>query len=142
MPGVLHFYPRPPYGGRQTGNVTGIHTHWISIHVPRMGDDIISHILNIPMTLISIHVPRMGDDIISHILNIPMTLISIHVPRMGDDPIHHHQIENEIHISIHVPRMGDDNFPDFARFAYANFYPRPPYGGQLQMQRIMPEIRR
>ena len=35
MKGVLYyvyFYPRSPCGERRTGNVTGIHTHWISIH--------------------------------------------------------------------------------------------------------------
>ena len=26
------FYPRSPCGERQTGNASGIHTHWISIH--------------------------------------------------------------------------------------------------------------
>ena len=34
-----NFYPRPPGGGRQTGNVTGIHTHWISIHALRVEGD-------------------------------------------------------------------------------------------------------
>ena len=26
------FYPRSPCGERQTGNASGIHTHWVSIH--------------------------------------------------------------------------------------------------------------
>ena len=39
FPPETHFYPRPPRGGRQGGNIMAEHIHWISIHVPRVGDD-------------------------------------------------------------------------------------------------------
>ena len=57
---------------------------WISIHVPREGDD------RPPNSK-----PRSGT-------------ISIHVPREGDDIRTFFQIVNRFFISIHVPREGDD----------------------------------
>ena len=56
---------------------------------------------------ISIHVPRMGDDeeVSSQIDDLA---ISIHVPRMGDDHWGSSFAQNGMSISIHVPRMGDD----------------------------------
>ena len=37
--GVLHFYPRPPRGGRQEHATALSYPMEISIHVPREGDD-------------------------------------------------------------------------------------------------------
>ena len=55
---------------------------------------------------ISIHVPRMGDDV--HLRSVNKRHdISIHVPRAGDDPSPY-KINSESVISIHVPRAGDD----------------------------------
>ena len=56
-----NFYPRPPGGGRQTGNVTGIHTHWISIHALRVeGDE--DYAGNFGQAMISIHALRVEGD--------------------------------------------------------------------------------
>ena len=56
-----NFNPRSPHGERP-----GRHEHlqiqkMISIHAPRMGSDILSH-LKFANDLISIHAPRMGSD--------------------------------------------------------------------------------
>ena len=57
-----YFYPRPPYGGRLNVVRAQVKCLPISIHVPRMGDDMTARcLLSVPIT-ISIHVPRMGDD--------------------------------------------------------------------------------
>ena len=56
-----YFNPRPPCGGRQTGNRRFPCTRKISIHAPRVGGD-----LPLPAPLvrlhISIHAPRVGGD--------------------------------------------------------------------------------
>ena len=56
----------------------------ISIHVPRVEDDIISTEL-FDAVQISIHVPRVEDDSIYRATAIRLTSISIHVPRVEDD---------------------------------------------------------
>ena len=58
---AVDFYPRPPRGGRQMPVVMHRRNRGISIHVPRVGDDTR---WNAPCKTccISIHVPRVGDD--------------------------------------------------------------------------------
>ena len=83
---------------------------------------------------ISIHVPRVGDDV-----GIPVSCVEHHdfYPRppcggrqYGEPPGRERRC-----ISIHVPRVGDDiTSPDIAS-RHANFYPRPPCGGRLSMDR-------
>ena len=79
---------------------------WISIHVPREGDDRPPNSKPRSGT-ISIHVPREGDDRPPNSKPRSGT-ISIHVPREGDDIRTFFQIVNRFFISIHVPREGDD----------------------------------
>ena len=78
-----NFYPRPPYGGRPSCFGIVPISLTISIHVPRMGDDVGQLSTSSPMS-ISIHVPRMGDDA-RRGRGLALQPISIHVPRMGDD---------------------------------------------------------
>ena len=61
LPPKSYFYPRPPYGGRPHIDTLLLCNKHISIHVPRMGDDI-NNSRYIIKIIISIHVPRMGDD--------------------------------------------------------------------------------
>ena len=79
---------------------------------------------------ISIHVPRVGDDpkdIYGMCVGIA---ISIHVPRVGDDPVHRWASGLAYRISIHVPRVGDDGHRGTAAYQRLYFYPRPPRGGR------------
>ena len=56
---------------------------WISIHIPRTGDDQIqAH--NSSADQISIHIPRTGDDPLIGCADLGIG-ISIHIPRTGDD---------------------------------------------------------
>ena len=78
---------------------------WISIHIPRTGDD--NDLKAVDSAIrISIHIPRTGDDQIqAH--NSSADQISIHIPRTGDDPLIG-CADLGIGISIHIPRTGDD----------------------------------
>ena len=106
----------------------------ISIHVPRMGDDLSSISCSVGISSISIHVPRMGDDIGSGCFTL-FIIISIHVPRMGDDVNHPVLFGGFYYISIHVPRMGDDDERRIQRSRGDKyFYPRPPYGGRHRLR--------
>ena len=76
------------------------------------------------MYYISIHVPREGDDW-GPVLTIVFAGISIHVPREGDDD-RHSDFSKSFTISIHVPREGDDRLPPTRRHCLIHFNPRPP----------------
>ena len=45
-PNTNHFYPRPPRGGRPSVKPGEIHRGFISIHVPREGDDTATNLKN------------------------------------------------------------------------------------------------
>ncbi len=99
-----NFYPRPPHGERRTAcRYSGLASLQFLSTPPAWGATSGTEQLDQNYT-ISIHAPRMGSDAVEN----------------GPGPIRP--------ISIHAPRMGSDHFPGFARFAYANFYPRPPHG--------------
>ena len=56
---------------------------------------------------ISIHIPRVGDDVGNGQVYTYYSKISIHIPRVGDD----RDLRGRgalRHISIHIPRVGDD----------------------------------
>ena len=56
---------------------------------------------------VSIHIPRVGDDVLySHMSSATMQ-VSIHIPRVGDDE-RAKRIAEIIAVSIHIPRVGDD----------------------------------
>ena len=114
-----------------TAHTSGISARrWISIHVPRVGDDALADALTCEISEISIHVPRVGDDRLKKRGNQNEEEISIHVPRVGDDGTGRCRCIRRqpflstspawgttggevkhtltIDISIHVPRVGDD----------------------------------
>ena len=127
---TIYFNPRPPCGGRRTDCAPRYPAQQISIHVPRVGDDISADVATAADADISIHVPRVGDDNAKAHINNKKRAISIHVPRVGDDktsvtgfqgcsyfnprppcggrpPEVEQPLSPEV-ISIHVPRVGDD----------------------------------
>ena len=101
------FNPRPPGGGRHSGISGGGFGAGISIHVPRVEDDLVSRECA-DGKLISIHVPRVEDDGVTLAESYGfrefqstspgwrttkaiaarerLECISIHVPRVEDDP--------------------------------------------------------
>ena len=103
---MTHFNPRPPCGGRQTFESIAYEAAEISIHVPRVEDDVVLYLCP-KKHFISIHVPRVeddpcgqgqgahGDDFnprppcggrLSELVGIYVeVIISIHVPRVEDD---------------------------------------------------------
>ena len=93
-------------------------------------DDVIT-----PDTIgISIHVPRVGDDVAPAVVVAVPLIISIHVPRVGDDE-KRLEIRRKAHeISIHVPRVGDDIWNVGNAAGLYNFNPRPSRGGRLLWQ--------
>ena len=124
----------------------------ISIHVPRMGDDIKSRIydrrdtiflstspvwgttqggfVQVHHGMISIHVPRMGDDDLQLFLAAVVGIISIHVPRMGDDYIYTYA-ETEAEQFLSTSPVWGTTLPILPPTgAPKDFYPRPPYGGR------------
>ena len=82
------------------------------------------------ISAISIHVPREGDDWISHRFTVMAPPISIHVPREGDDLTERPATPVGMPISIHVPREGDDTVSNGFVLRGGNFNPRPPRGGR------------
>ena len=125
----------------------------LSIHVPRVGDDLHLHMpKQIPLDL-SIHVPRVGDDrgkpssagemyiflstspawgttaVAQHVVFAGG--LSIHVPRVGDDMERPGDEPDRKRLSIHVPRVGDDMTKIRIQWStQRTFYPRPPRGGR------------
>ena len=90
---------------------------------------------------ISIHVPRMGDDLsILDCCGISALFLSTS-PVWGTTDIGRAAGQLR-HISIHVPRMGDDSSFCCWCFWQTYFYPRPPYGGRLApIPCILPAVR-
>ena len=82
--GQKNFNPRPPCGGRLATAFAYCLVCFISIHVPRAGDDKCLTAIIAPID-ISIHVPRAGDDFGFVKCFRKIISISIHVPRAGDD---------------------------------------------------------
>ena len=123
-----NFYPRPPGGGRQTGNVTGIHTHWISIHALRVeGDE--DYAGNFGQAMISIHALRVEGDHDPGRFPRHDRGISIHALRVEGDPCVLNSVAVD-GISIHALRVEGDRPVCFRQAACRNFYPRPPGGGR------------
>ena len=124
-----NFYPRPPGGGRQTGNVTGIHTHWISIHALRVeGDE--DYAGNFGQAMISIHALRVEGDHDPGRFPRHDRGISIHALRVEGDPCVLNSVAVD-GISIHALRVEGDRPVCFRQAACRNFSPRPPGGGRL-----------
>ena len=104
---IFNFNPRPPCGGRH-----------FALKYP------------IKITTISIHVPRVEDDLTS-VSPLKRRVISIHVPRVEDDAKYLYSFSMSSVISIHVPRVEDDGHSVDAVARGLYFNPRPPCGGRL-----------
>ena len=79
----------------------------ISIHVPRVGDDLVLLCVFFILFLISIHVPRVGDDLQQSIDNSQAFAFLSTSPAWGTTgPVFATSVA--MVISIHVPRVGDD----------------------------------
>ncbi len=102
-----NFYPRPPRGGRPSPVEAPATLCSISIHVPRVGDD----------------VDEDGPEVIRR--------ISIHVPRVGDD-VGIQRRAKALHGDFYPrpPRGGRRGSAAGPAPAAPHFYPRPPRGGR------------
>ena len=77
---------------------------------------------------ISIHIPRVGDDVAHQFPRHGVGFISIHIPRVGDDLLRR-QVPVPRRISIHIPRVGDDLRMRREYDTRTDFNPHPPCGG-------------
>ena len=149
---ACNFNPRPPCGGRPAPRGMLCSTVQISIHVPRVGDDILSTFCLFRPIYFNPRPPCGGRP---HVLTAYLAHepISIHVPRVGDDVTNNRHCGNVVLfqstspvwgtttaliagdryniISIHVPRVGDDQISTRSTLVLSNFNPRPPCGGRL-----------
>ena len=78
----------------------------ISIHIPRVGDDLNVYPLCGSRT-ISIHIPRVGDDVNLYTYVYPDELFQSTSPVWGMTGKSDAYPFDEV-ISIHIPRVGDD----------------------------------
>ena len=98
---------------------------YISIHVPREGDDPPGFLRVFPARGISIHVPREGDD------DYPLKNKVFCGEFQSTSPVRgttgqRWQRSGHYNISIHVPREGDDCAAFLRNTPPGNFNPRPP----------------
>ena len=105
----FHFYPRPPYGGRQT--FTWEIYQGVDHFYPR---------------------PPYGGRRLPSCGFRKNPKISTHVPRMGDDGLSSATVTKWKHFYPRPPYGGRHQAQDHARNRYINFYPRPPYGGRRE----------
>ena len=78
---------------------------------------------------ISIHIPRVGDDLWFSCNPAAPGVISIHIPRVGDDMRRSTSSRMSAEISIHIPRVGDDPVVAYLPVPVFHFNPHPPCGG-------------
>ena len=150
--GNIHFYPRPPRGGRlrmqRWGNLPSKYFYPRPPRGGRLISDtkcigVITFLSTSPAwgttnscarlctyIHISIHVPRVGDD---YITVYRWQRIEYFYPRppRGGRPTPATAAPPPWKISIHVPRVGDDAAGQCLHLRCWNFYPRPPRGGRL-----------
>ncbi len=125
-----HFNPRPPCGGRQHSVNRGLAPNHISIHVPRVEDDLADYVVLLSR-FISIHVPRVEDDTI---------LLPPHGTRCNFNPRppcggrqarkRVREMKKEFQSTSPVWRTTRARIPVVP--LSANFNPRPPCGGRLR----------
>ena len=125
-----NFNPRPPCGGRLSEKKFIETVLGISIHVPRVEDDVKRLMLRYDRRPFQSTSPVWRTTKQSYD-RINLMTISIHVPRVEDDvkAVKRKRMKN---ISIHVPRVEDDNRNGKKWFYEFNFNPRPPCGGRLK----------
>ena len=137
---TIHFYPRPPRGGRHSvGYILHPGNRKFLSTSPAWGTTrrTANHHTE---SVISIHVPRVGDDIVFCKLLHGLVNFYPRPPRGGRHSSHVRPMM-VISISIHVPRVGDDGrLVLLVRFANWYFYPRPPRGGRRYRISVPDEV--
>ena len=125
---VFYFNPRPPCGGRLQWILPSTEESLFQSTSP-VWRTTSAAVLRISTDTISIHVPRVEDDL-RRLSRADGTSISIHVPRVEDDHTSSLRPDMMREISIHVPRVEDDmeENNEYPKFPYFN--PRPPCGGR------------
>ena len=108
---------------------------WISIHVPREGDDMYVVACNLPSRIFQSTSPARGTTRADRVYGRPaQKYFNPRPPRGG-------RLNNQPHemtlgeISIHVPREGDDKSCIPMPRTCGNFNPRPPRGGRPSTSR-------
>ena len=147
---TTNFYPRPPRGGRQCVKYSPTKHPFISIHVPREGDD--TGMDESPACkAISIHVPREGDDMDNNaFLRLNIAFLSTSPARgttrhivavcplfrfLSTSPARgttqdHHQAETAEGFLSTSPARGTTRQAFQPQTCAFDFYPRPPRGGR------------
>ena len=129
LPGrCRYFYPRPPRGGRQQAQL--LYTLIVAFlsTSPAWGTTVPRCICRSGAG-ISIHVPRVGDDLAAREHAGQNQHFYPRPPRGGRLPRMRKRAPR-MQISIHVPRVGDDARMLSCAIHVGNFYPRPPRGGR------------
>ena len=124
-----YFYPRPPRGGRRTGQCRHLFTHQISIHALREeGDPVDLDVTTVNYPFLSTPSARRAT------LLLPLTaarssiFLSTPSARRATHPaLRRHRI---LRISIHALREEGDSTVQGVQRTGNHFYPRPPRGGR------------
>ena len=125
----FNFYPRPPRGGRPARYSRPVPARWISIHVPRVGDDSIQFVMSIgPVKFLS-PAPAGGTTLLRRRLLLKIAGFLSTSPAWGTTDVQDGLLRIW-RISIHVPRVGDDPIQPTSALNPEDFYPRPPRGGR------------
>ena len=100
----------------------------ISIHIPRVGDDVSEVADRVIDAVISIHIPRVGDDgcFLGGVALGGQFQSTSPVWGMTDPAERDRRAQT---ISIHIPRVGDDPDPNAHLGQILDFNPHPPCGG-------------
>ena len=127
----MHFYPRPPGGGRRAKTVRPTALLYFYPRPPG-GGRLLLFIFLAFLLCISIHALRVEGDFNNSNLDL-IIVISIHALRVeGDSPSPPSFVT--VPISIHALRVEGDWSRAFPRIMQQHFYPRPPGGGRHKCQ--------
>ena len=125
----MHFYPRPPGGGRLFPLVHGRVLLHISIHALRVeGDNKADHVCQ--CLRISIHALRVEGDRPASTPKAAGSLF-LSTPSGWRATVVRYDLHLPVKISIHALRVEGDTDPAKRKGKSYNFYPRPPGGGRL-----------
>ena len=128
VPSRVHFYPRPPRGGRRCRSAAQALARMISIHALREEGD--KRMGTLPCTgSISIHALREEGDWTSSAFPLLTATISIHALREEGDASCASWGPERSHFYPRPPR-GGRLYSWRPRHAEIDFYPRPPRGGR------------
>ena len=125
----MHFYPRPPCGGRHCSIPRDAHNTHFYPRPPCGGRRCTKPVYHYNVH-ISIHVPRVGDDVDAVCFGVTASAFLSTSPVWGTTAGPGSFMSPDAKISIHVPRVGDDTDADGQQWICDDFYPRPPCGGR------------